>query len=256
MNISGASALVAGGASGLGAATARALHAKGAVVTIADRDQERGEALAAELGGATNFVHADVTDPITVESAVAEAAGRDGGLRIGVCCAGIGWAERTASKHGAHSQQPYETVIGVNLIGTFNVLRFTAAAMLTNEPQGPDGERGVIINTASVAAFDGQIGQLAYAASKGGVVAMTLPAARDLSREAIRVMTIAPGLFDTPLLASLPQEARDSLGASVPYPPRLGDPAEYGQLAVSIVENPMLNGETIRLDGSIRMAPK
>jgi NAD(P)-dependent dehydrogenase (short-subunit alcohol dehydrogenase family) len=225
-------------------------------VTIADRDVERGEALATELGEDAHFAHMDVTDPNLVEAAVAQAASLEGGLRISVCCAGIGWAERTASKHGAHSLQPFETVIAVNLIGTFNVMRFAAAAMRENTPEGRDGERGVIVNTASVAAFDGQIGQISYSASKGGVVAMTLPAARDLARESIRVNTIAPGLFDTPLLASLPQEARDSLGASVPYPPRLGDPAEYGQLAVSIIENPMLNGETIRLDGAIRMAPK
>ena len=250
------SALVSGGASGLGAATAKALHSAGAQVTIADRDVERGDALAAELGDGAHFAHVDVTDATTVESAVAQAHSIEGGLRIAVNCAGIGWAERTASKHGAHSLQPFETVIQVNLIGTFNVMRFAAAAMLTNEPEGPDGERGVIINTASVAAYDGQIGQLSYSASKGGVVAMTLPAARDLSREHIRVNTIAPGLFDTPLLAALPQEARDSLGASVPYPARLGDPAEFGQLALSIIANPMLNGETIRLDGAIRMAPK
>ncbi len=250
------SALIAGGASGLGAATARVLHAAGAEVTIADRDQERGEALAAELGEGAHFAHMDVTDPVQVEAAVQHASTLEGGLRITVCCAGIGWAERTASKHGAHSQQPFETVIGVNLIGTFNVMRFSAAAMLNNEPEGPDGERGVIVNTASIAAYDGQIGQLAYAASKGGVVAMTLPAARDLSREHIRVNTIAPGLFDTPLLASLPEEARQALGQTIPFPPRLGDPAEYGQLAKAIIENPMLNGETIRLDGAIRMAPK
>ena len=256
MELNEHSALVAGGASGLGAATARALHSHGAVVTIADRDQERGQALADELGDRASFAHMDVTDPTQVESAVAQAAAVAGGLRISVCCAGIGWAERTASKHGAHSLQPFETVIQINLIGTFNVMRLAAAAMRENDGEGRDDERGVIINTASVAAFDGQIGQISYSASKGGVVAMTLPAARDLAREHIRVNTIAQGLFDTPLLAALPQEARDSLGASVPYPARLGDPAEYGQLAVSIIENPMLNGETIRLDGSIRMAPK
>jgi len=250
------SALVAGGASGLGAATARALHAAGAEVTIADRDQERGEQLTAELGDGASFAHMDVTEPTQVESAVQQAAALEGGLRIAVNCAGIGWAERTASKHGAHSLQPFETVINVNLLGTFNVLRFASAAMVENEPEGPDGERGVIVNTASIAAYDGQIGQLAYAASKGGVVAMTLPAARDLARHNIRVNTIAPGLFDTPLLASLPQEAREALGATIPYPPRLGNPDEYGQLALAIIANPMLNGETIRLDGAIRMAPK
>jgi NAD(P)-dependent dehydrogenase (short-subunit alcohol dehydrogenase family) len=225
-------------------------------VTIADRDQERGEQLAAELGDGARFAQMDVTEPTQVESAVQQAAALEGGLRIAVNCAGIGWAERTASKHGAHSLQPFETVINVNLLGTFNVLRFASAAMVENEPEGPDGERGVIVNTASIAAYDGQIGQLAYAASKGGVVAMTLPAARDLARHNIRVNTIAPGLFDTPLLASLPQEAREALGATIPYPPRLGNPAEYGQLALAIIANPMLNGETIRLDGAIRMAPK
>ncbi|MEI6662910.1 MAG: SDR family NAD(P)-dependent oxidoreductase [Actinomycetes bacterium] len=256
MELKDRSTLVAGGASGLGAATVRAIHSEGAVVTIADRDLERGKALADELGERAHFAHADVTDASSVEAAVAQATALPGGLRVSVCCAGIGWAERTASKHGAHSQQPFETVIGVNLIGTFNVMRYAAAAMLSNEPQGPNAERGVIINTASIAAFDGQIGQLAYAASKGGVVGMTLPAARDLSREAIRVCTIAPGLFDTPLLASLPEPARQSLGATVPYPARLGDPAEYAQLALSIVANGYLNGETIRLDAGLRMAPK
>ena len=256
MDISKQSALVAGGASGLGAATVRVLHAAGAEVTIADRDEERGSELANQLGDGAHFAHMDVTDATTVEAAVQHAASLEGGLRISVCCAGIGWAERTASKHGAHSQQPFETVIGVNLIGTFNVMRFAAAAMVENEPLGPDGQRGVIINTASVAAYDGQIGQIGYAASKGGVVSMTLPAARDLSRHNIRVNTIAPGLFDTPLLASLPEEAREALGRTIPYPARLGDPAEFGQLALSMIQNPMLNGETIRLDGAIRMAPK
>jgi short-subunit dehydrogenase len=198
----------------------------------------------------------DVTDPTLVESAVQQAASIDGGLRISVCCAGIGWAERTASKHGAHSLQPFETVIQINLIGTFNVMRFAAAAMRENEGEGRDDERGVIINTASVAAFDGPFGQISYSDSKGGVVAMTLPAARDLASEHIRVNTIAPGLFDTPLLAALPEEARQKLGAGVPYPQRLGQPAEYAQLVGQIVENRMLNGETIRLDGALRMPPR
>ena len=256
MELNEHSALVAGGASGLGAATVRELHSHGAFVTIADRDQERGQALADELGDRASFAAMDVTDATQVESAVAQAASVEGGLRIAVCCAGIGWAERTATKHGAHGLETFETVIKVNLIGTFNVMRLSAAAMRENAGEGPDEERGVIINTASVAAFDGQIGQLSYSASKGGVAAMTLPAARDLSRENIRVMTIAPGLFNTPMLALLPQEARDALGASVPYPRRLGEPEEYGRLVAAIVGNPMLNGETIRLDGSIRMAPK
>jgi NAD(P)-dependent dehydrogenase (short-subunit alcohol dehydrogenase family) len=254
MDIENANALVVGGASGLGEATARRLHAQGAKVTIADLNAEKGEALAAELGEDVGFVGCDVRDSDSVEAAVAASAG-DGGLRISVCCAGVGWPEKIASSKGPHQLLPFETVIGVNLIGTFNVLRFAAASMLDNEP-GEGGERGVCVNTASVAAYDGQIGQVAYSASKGGIIGMTLPAARDLARGGIRVMTIAPGLFDTPLLAALPEPARQSLGASVPFPPRLGDPAEYGQLVQAIVENQMLNGEVIRLDGAIRMAPK
>jgi NAD(P)-dependent dehydrogenase (short-subunit alcohol dehydrogenase family) len=249
MRIDGASALVAGGASGLGAATARQLAAGGAQVTIADLNAEKGEALASEIGG--RFVAADVTKPGAVEAAVAAAEG----LRISVCCAGIGWAERTAGKRGAHSFEPFQTVINVNLIGTFNVLRIAAAAMLANEPDG-EGERGVCINTASIAAYDGQIGQIAYSASKGGIAGMTLPAARDLASMGIRVVTIAPGLFDTPLLAGLPEEARVALGEQVPHPHRLGRPEEYGALAAHIVENPMINGEVIRLDGALRMPPR
>jgi 3-hydroxyacyl-CoA dehydrogenase / 3-hydroxy-2-methylbutyryl-CoA dehydrogenase len=253
MRISDSGALVAGGASGLGEATARALAQRGASVVIADLNAEKGEALAGELGAA--FVRADVTDPAQVEAAVARAAEAAGGLRISVNCAGVGWAERTVTKQGAHQLQPFETVIGINLIGTFNVLRFAAAAMVANEPDG-EGERGVCVNTASIAAFDGQIGQIAYSASKGGVVGMTLPAARDLARHGIRVCTIAPGLFDTPLLAGLPQDARDALSATIPFPPRLGRPDEYAALACHIAENTMLNGETLRLDGALRMAPR
>ena len=253
MEIEGASALVAGGASGLGAATARRLHAAGAHVTIADLNAEKGDALVSELGERAQFVEMDVTKPDTIEEAV-NAAAAVGPLRISINCAGIGWAQRTASKHGPHALEPFQVVINVNLVGTFNVLRIAATAMLDNEPL--DGDRGVCVNTASIAAYDGQIGQIAYAASKGGVVGLTLPAARDLSRELIRVCTIAPGLFDTPLLAALPEEARQALGATVPHPHRLGLPDEYAQLALHIVENPMLNGETIRLDGALRMAPK
>jgi 3-hydroxyacyl-CoA dehydrogenase / 3-hydroxy-2-methylbutyryl-CoA dehydrogenase len=253
MRIEGAHAVVAGGASGLGAATARRLLAAGATVTIADRNEELGRAFAEETGA--RFAHTDVTDEESVRAAVDVAA--DGGeLRIAVNCAGIGWAQRTAGKHGPHDAQPFETVVKVNLIGTFHVLRLSAQKMIETAEPDAGGERGVCINTASVAAFDGQIGQLAYSASKGGVVGMTLPAARDLSRELIRVVTIAPGLFDTPLLAGLPEENRQALGAMVPHPARLGLPDEYAQLAVSIIENPMLNGDTIRLDGGIRMAPK
>jgi len=249
MQLDGIGALVAGGASGLGEATARELAARGARVTVADLNEERGAALADELGG--TFVSADVTDEAQVQAAVEAVEG----LRFAVSCAGIGWAERTVGKNGAAQLQPFETVIRVNLIGTFNVLRLSAAAMSRGEPDA-EGERGAVVMTASVAAFDGQIGQTAYSASKGGVVALTLPAARDLARQGIRVCTIAPGLFDTPLLAGLPEEARQALGASIPFPPRLGRPDEYARLACHIAENTMLNGEVIRLDGAIRMAPK
>ncbi len=255
MRISDSAALVAGGASGLGEATVRRLHADGAHVVIADRNDELGEALAASLGARSSFAHVDVTSADEVSAAVAAAAELPGGLRISICCAGVGWVEKTASKRGAHQLQPFETVIGINLVGTFNVLRFAADAMRTNEPDD-GGERGVCVNTASIAAFDGQIGQLAYSASKGGIVGMTLPAARDLARDGIRVCTIAPGTFDTPLLAALPEPTRAELGRAIPFPPRLGDPAEFAALAAHIAENPMLNGETIRLDGALRMPPR
>jgi len=249
MQLDGIGALVAGGASGLGEATARELAARGARVTVADLNEERGTALADELGG--SFARADVTDEAQVQAAVDAVEG----LRLAVSCAGIGWAQRTVGKDGPAALQPFETVIRVNLIGTFNVLRLSAAAMSGGEPD-EEGERGAVVMTASVAAFDGQIGQTAYSASKGGVVGMTLPAARDLARQGIRVCTIAPGLFDTPLLAGLPEEARQALGASIPFPPRLGRPDEYARLACHVAENSMLNGEVIRLDGAIRMAPK
>ena len=257
MRIEGAGALVAGGASGLGAATSRALAGSGARVVIADLNVERGEALAAEIGA--GFCATDVADAEAVEAAVERAAAVEDGLRISVCCAGIGWAERLARSRGPHDLEYFSNVVKVNLIGTFNVLRLAAAAMIGNEPNEDgerDGERGVCVNTASVAAFDGQIGQVAYSASKAGIVGLTLPAARDMASKGVRVMTIAPGLFDTPLLAALPEAARDSLGASIPFPSRLGRPEEYAQLVEQIVANPMLNGETIRLDGAIRMAPK
>ena len=255
MKIEGASALVAGGASGLGAATSRALYERGASVVIADLNAEKGEALASELGERARFVEANVMEPEPVQAAVDAAAGAEGGLRISVCCAGIGWAQRTAGKQGPHDLEVFHNVIKVNLIGTFNVLRLAATAMNENEPD-EGGERGVCVNTASIAAFDGQIGQVAYAASKGGIAGLTLPAARDLSSRGIRVVTIAPGLFDTPLLAALPEEQRQALGAGIPFPSRLGTPDEYAQLVGQIVANPMLNGETIRLDGALRMAPK
>ena len=246
MNLNGTGTLVAGGASGLGEATARELAARGARVAILDLNEERGPQLAEELGGL--FTPADVTDEERVGAAVEEGVEAFGGLRLAVSCAGIGWA-------GPAKLAPFETVVRVNLIGTFNVLRLSAAAMAENEP-GEDGERGVVVMTASIAAFDGQIGQTAYSASKGGVVGLTLPAARDLARLGIRVCTIAPGLFDTPLLAGLPDEAREALGKQIPFPSRLGRPEEYAQLACQIAENGMLNGEVVRLDGALRMPPR
>jgi 3-hydroxyacyl-CoA dehydrogenase / 3-hydroxy-2-methylbutyryl-CoA dehydrogenase len=253
MQVQGKGALVAGGASGLGEATARALADAGAAVTIADLNAEKGEALAGELGA--TFVAADVTDEDAVSAAVERAAATEGGLRVSVCCAGIGWAERVAHKGGPHNLELFTNVVKVNLIGTFNVLRLAASSMSENEPD-EEGERGVCVNTASIAAYDGQIGQIAYAASKGGIVGMTLPAARDMASRGVRVVTIAPGLFDTPLLAALPEEARTALGSGIPFPSRLGRPAEYAELVGQIVANPMLNGETIRLDGALRMPPK
>ncbi len=253
MQIDGSSAIVIGGASGLGEATVRALHERGAIVTVADVNAEKGEQLAGELG--LEFATCDVREEAQVQAAVERAAAHDGGLRIAVCCAGTGWAQKVASSKGPHPLLPFETIIQINLIGTFNALRFCAQAMISTEPR-EDAERGVCVNTASIAAFDGQVGQIAYSASKGGVVGMTLPAARDLAQYGIRVNTIAPGLFDTPLLGALPEEARRKLGEGVPFPQRLGQPAEYAQLACQIVENRMLNGETIRLDGALRMPPR
>ncbi len=252
MVIEDSTAIVVGGASGLGEATVRALHERGAKVTIADVNADKGAELAAELG--LEFVSCDVREEGQVEAAVAAAAA-GGPLRIAICCAGTGWAQKVASSKGPHPLLPFETIISINLIGTFNVLRYAATAMIATDPL-EDGERGVCVNTASIAAFDGQVGQIAYSASKGGVVGITLPAARDLSQYGIRVNTIAPGLFDTPLLGALPEEARQKLGAGVPYPQRLGAPSEYAALACHIVENRMLNGETIRLDGALRMPPR
>jgi NAD(P)-dependent dehydrogenase (short-subunit alcohol dehydrogenase family) len=255
MQISSSGALVTGAASGLGEATARRLHAAGARVVIADVNEERGQSVADELGELATFVRVDVTDESSVAEAVEFAAAQPGGLRISVSCAGIAWGERVARSKGPHALEPFEKVIAINLIGTFNVLRFASAAMLGNEPL-ESGERGVCINTASVAAYEGQIGQIAYSASKGGVAAMTLPAARDLAGAGIRVCAIAPGIFATPMLASLPDETREALGAAVPFPSRLGRPSEYADLAAHIVENEMLNGAVIRLDGALRMAPR
>jgi NAD(P)-dependent dehydrogenase (short-subunit alcohol dehydrogenase family) len=253
MDPKNAVAVVTGGASGLGAATARRLAAAGARVVVVDLHEERGRALAGELGG--EFAQADVSDGDALSAAVDQAAAL-GPLRIAVACAGVGWAARTVDKSGApHDLALFQKVVGVNLVGTFNLLRLAASAMAKVEPL-ESGERGVVIQTASVAAFEGQIGQIAYAASKGGVVGMTIPAARDLAPLGVRVCTIAPGLFDTPLLGLLPPEARASLGAGVVFPKRLGDPAEYADLALHIVSNSYLNGETIRLDGALRMQPK
>jgi NAD(P)-dependent dehydrogenase (short-subunit alcohol dehydrogenase family) len=253
MKLNGSVALVTGGASGLGAATARRLAGGGAKVVIVDRDSARGQALAAELGA--TFAQADVTDPAQIEAAIATAA-ELGPLRVAVSCAGVGWASRTLDRTGKpHDLELFKTIIGVNLVGTFNVLRLAAAAMARTEAL-EHGERGVIVNTASVAAFDGQIGQIAYAASKAGVAGMTLPAARDLAPAGIRVVTIAPGIFDTPMLGALAEDKRAALAADVVFPKRLGDPAEYGAMVAAIVETGYLNAETIRLDGGIRMPPK
>jgi NAD(P)-dependent dehydrogenase (short-subunit alcohol dehydrogenase family) len=255
MQLEGQTFFVSGGASGLGAACARRFSAGGARVVIADVNADAGERLAAELGSSARFAYTDVTDVASVQNAVDLAVEAFGGLQGTINCAGIGLAARTLSREGPHALASFVRVITVNLVGTFNVIRLTAAVMAKGQPNAA-GERGVIVNTASVAAFEGQIGQAAYSASKGGVVGMTLPIARDLARDGIRVVTIAPGIFDTPLLGSLPEPARISLGEQVPFPPRLGRPEEYAALAQHIVENEMLNGETIRLDGAIRMAPR
>lgn len=255
MQIEGASAVVTGGASGLGEATVRRLHACGARVVIVDRDDSRGPKLAQELGDGVVFLKTDVTSEVEVQAAV-DRAQELAPLRIAVSCAGIAWAQRTVNKDGLpHDLGFFTTVVTVNLVGTFNVLRLAAATMAKNAPLA-GGERGVVINTASIAAFDGQIGQLAYAASKAGVVGMTLPAARDLAKAGIRVLTIAPGTFNTPMLALLPEEQRAALAAGIPFPPRLGEPDDYAHLAVSMIESGYLNGETVRLDGALRMPPK
>jgi 3-hydroxyacyl-CoA dehydrogenase / 3-hydroxy-2-methylbutyryl-CoA dehydrogenase len=255
MEIAGSGALVGGGASGLGAATARRLHADGAHVVIVDQNEERGAALASELGERASFVPADVTDPDAVQAAVDVATEQAVPLRIAVSCAGIGWAGRVVGRKGVHALEPFEIVLRVNLIGTFNVMRLAAGVMVENQPTA-SGERGVCVNTASIAAFDGQIGQIAYAASKGAIASMTLPAARDLAPVGVRVCAIAPGTFDTPLLAALPEDARDELRRVVPFPSRFGRPEEFAALVAHIVGNEMLNGEVIRLDGALRMPPR
>lgn len=253
MQIEGCSAIVTGGASGLGHATAQALTAAGASVVILDLPSSEGEKAAVALGPTARFVPGDVTDEEQVQAAVDESSGL-APLRIVVNCAGIATPGKVIGRDGVLALAQFERVVRVNLVGTFNVIRLAAAAMVKTEPVGE--ERGVIVNTASVAAFDGQIGQPAYSASKGGVAAMTLPIARELARDLVRVMTIAPGIFETPMMAGLPQAAQDSLAAQVPHPSRLGKPAEYAALVRHIVENPMLNGEVIRLDGAIRMQPR
>jgi NAD(P)-dependent dehydrogenase (short-subunit alcohol dehydrogenase family) len=255
MEIKGSSAIITGGASGLGEASVRKLAAEGARVTIFDRNGERAAEVAKEVGGDTNYVAGDVTNPEDCQRAVDQAA--DGGnLRMAVNCAGTGWVGRVINRDGSpHDLGAFQFIQNLNVIGTFNVMTRAASAIAQTEP-GVDGERGVIVNTASVAAFDGQIGQLAYSASKGAVVGMTLPAARDLSVVGIRVLAIAPGLFDTPLLSMLPEEQRDVLGQSVLFPKRLGQPVQYGELIAHIAQNSYLNAEVIRLDGGIRMPPK
>ena len=255
MQLQGSVVLVTGGASGLGAATARRLTAGGARAVIVDRDAAKGEALAKELGARARFVKCDVTSESDGQAAVDAALKNFRGLQGLVNCAGIAIAERTVKKDGPHALASFTRVININLIGTFNMIRLAAVAMAKGQPNAV-GERGVIVNTASVAAYDGQIGQAAYSASKGGVVGMTLPVARDLSRDGIRVCTIAPGIFETPMLLGMPKDVQDALAKQVPFPQRLGKPSDYAQLVRQIVENEMLNGETIRLDGAIRMAPK
>ena len=252
MQLQDVAVLITGGGSGLGAATARAMAAKGAKIGVIDQNKENAEKVAAEVKGVA--LHADVTDEEAIKAAIAKAEAAHGIARVLMNCAGIGGSARIVGKQGVYPLDKFTRVVMVNLVGTFNVLRLFTEQLLKAPPVGE--ERGVIINTASVAAYEGQIGQVAYSASKGGVVGMTIPVARDLAQHLIRVNTIAPGLFLTPLLMGLNEEARKSLGAQVPHPARLGDASEYGALAVHIVENPMINGETIRLDGAIRMAPR
>ena len=255
MQIQGSSFVISGGASGLGLATARQLIALGGKAVLADVNPNAGAAALAELGASARFIRTDVTSEADCAAAVALAVKEFGSLHGAINCAGVGVPMKVLGKEGPHTLDHFTRVININLIGSFNLLRLAANEMQKNTPNA-DGERGVVINTASVAAYDGQIGQAAYAASKAGVVGMTLPVARELARFGIRIVTVAPGLFETPMMAALPKEAQESLGKSVPFPPRLGRPSEFAMLAQQIVENPMLNGETIRLDGALRMAPK
>jgi NAD(P)-dependent dehydrogenase (short-subunit alcohol dehydrogenase family) len=255
MQLAGNTFLVTGGASGLGVATARSVVAGGGNAVIADLKDAEGNALAQELGKAVRFVRTDVTDEASGKAAVQTAVDSFGGLQCLVNCAGIVYGEKVVGKEGPHSLASFARTVNINLVGTFNMARLAAAAMSANAP-GPDGERGVIVNTSSIAAFDGQIGQAAYSASKAGVAGMTLPMARELARNGIRVMTIAPGVFETPMVGQVPKEIAEALGKSVPFPQRLGRPDEFASLVLEIVRNVMLNGEVIRLDGAIRMAPK
>lgn len=254
MLLNGKTALVTGGASGLGGATAKAFHAEGCTVVLLDIDEDKGNAHASTLGAGARFARADVTDEASVQAAVDGVVAQEGALHICVNCAGIGPPAKTVGKDGPHPLGLFEKVVKINLVGTFNVARIAAFAMQSNEPEA--GERGVIINTASVAAYEGQIGQVAYAASKGGIVGMTVPMSRDLARSGIRVNTIAPGIFDTPLLAGLPENVREALGQMVLNPQRLGDPDEFATLAVFMAKSAYMNGETVRLDGGIRMQPR
>jgi NAD(P)-dependent dehydrogenase (short-subunit alcohol dehydrogenase family) len=255
VDLDNATFIVTGGGSGLGAATAHALADRGAAVVLADVNADAGADAAEAIGDTARFIETDVTDGASVQAAVDAAVETFGGVRGLVNCAGIATATRVVGREGPQSLDEFTRVIHVNLIGTFNAIRLVGAALMNNEPDA-SGERGVIVNTASVAAFDGQIGQAAYAASKGGVAAMTLPVAREFAKHGIRVATIAPGIFDTPMMAGLPEKARESLGNQVPFPSRLGRPDEYAALALHIVDNQMLNGEVVRLDGAIRMAPR
>lgn len=256
MDLSGVSAIVTGGASGLGAATTRALADKGALVTIVDLNQEKGDALVAELGGSATFVKADITNTEQASAAIADATSKDRPLRVLINCAGIGFAGRVLSKKGTHTLESFQKVIDVNLVGTFNMLRLAAEAMAETAPYTEDGARGVIISTASVAGFEGQIGQIAYATSKAGVHGMTIVAARDLSTSGIRVNCIAPGIIDTEMLAGVDDEFRKTLGSGVPFPKRIGNPAEYADVALFLAQNDYMNGETVRFDAALRMAPR
>jgi NAD(P)-dependent dehydrogenase (short-subunit alcohol dehydrogenase family) len=253
VRIEGKVALVTGGASGLGRATVEALHEAGASLVVCDLPTSNGAEVAETLGDRVAFAPTDVTSEDDVRAAVSLAVERFGGLHVAVSCAGIAWAQRTVTRDGPHDFEAFRKVVEVNLIGTFNVIRLAAVQMSAQEPDGSGEERGVIVNTASIAAFDGQIGQAAYSASKGGVAAMTLPVARDLAARLIRVVTIAPGTFDTPMLAQLPEPARQALAQQIPHPSRLGRPEEYASLVLHVVDNPMLNGEVVRLDGALRM---